>query len=63
MARGSYKDLLLQSHEDVRDQFYHVYSFLKETAGDKEWEDLKVLQTLIDSTSSAKKTGADLWWQ
>ncbi len=63
LAKGAYKDILLQSNEDVRDQFYQVFQYLKETAGDKELEDLKVVQTLVDSASKAKKTGADLWWE
>ncbi len=63
MAKGAYKDILLQANEDTREEFYKVYSMLKETAGDKEWEDLKVLQTLMDSASKAKKTGANLWWE
>lgn len=63
MAKGAYNNILLQANEDVREQFYKVYQKLKETAGDKELEDLKVLQTLMDSSSKAKKTGADLWWQ
>jgi hypothetical protein len=63
MAKGAYKDILLESNEDVRDQFYTVFQKLKNTAGEKEWEDLKVLQTLMDSSSDAKKTGADKWWE
>ncbi len=63
MARGVYKDLLLQSHQDVREQFVDVSHKLKQIAGDKELEDLKVIQTLADTASKAKKTGADLWWE
>jgi hypothetical protein len=63
MAKGAYKDILLESNEDVREQFYTVFQKLKDTAGEKEWEDLKVLQTLMNSSSNAKKTGADKWWE
>jgi len=63
ISHGAYKDIILQANEDVRDQFYEVYSKLKEVAGSKEWEDLKVLQTLSNTMSVKKKTGIDLWWQ
>ena len=63
MAKGAYKDILLESNEDVRDQFYRVFQRLKNTAGDKEWEDLRVVQTLVNSSSISKKTGIDIWWK
>ena len=63
MAKGAYKDILLESNEDVREQFYNVYRLLKDVAGDKELEDLKVLQTLMDSSSRTKQNGADKWWE
>lgn len=63
MAKGAYKDILLESNEDVRKQFYNVYQALKNVAGDKELEDLKVLQTLMDSSSKQKQTGSDKWWE
>jgi hypothetical protein len=63
IAKGAYKDILLESNEDVREQFYTVFQKLKDIAGEKEWEDLKVLQTLMDSSSNDKKTGSDRWWK
>jgi len=63
MAKGAYKNILLESNEDVREQFYNVYRALKDVAGDKELEDLKVLQTLIESSSTQKQMGADKWWE
>jgi len=63
MAKGAYNDILLESNEDVRNQFYNVFKLLKETAGEKELEDLKVLQTLMDSSSKQKQNGADKWWE
>lgn len=63
ISHGAYKDIILQANEDVRDQFYEVYSKLKEVAGSKEWEDLKVLQTLSNTMSVKKKTGINLWWE
>ena len=63
MAKGAYKNILFESHEDVREQFYNVYRSLKDVAGDKELEDLKVLQTLIESSSTQKQMGADKWWE
>ncbi len=62
LANGAYEDILLESSQDVRDQFLDVYSALKATAGSTEFKDLKVLQTLSNSVSKDKKTGADLWW-
>jgi len=62
MAKGAYNNILLESNEDVRNQFYNVFKLLKETAGEKELEDLKVLQTLMDSASKQKQNGADKWW-
>ena len=63
MAKGVYNDILLESKEDVRNQFYNVYSLFKRRAGDKELEDLKVLQTLMNSSSKQKQNGADKWWE
>ena len=63
MGKGAYNDILLESYEDVRDQFYDTLKKLKNTAGDKELEDLKVLQTLTDSSSRQKQNGADKWWE
>jgi hypothetical protein len=63
MAVGAYKDILLEANSDVRRQFFNVYRKLKEAAGEKEWEDLKVLQTLTDTISHSKKTGIGIWWQ
>ena len=63
IAQARAKYILLESNEDVREQFYVIYQKLKDTAGDKEFEDLKVLQTLLDSSSRTKRTGADKWWR
>jgi len=62
MANGAYKDILLECNEDVKEQFYDVYQKLKSTASEKELQDLKVLQSLMDNVSNKKKSGIDLWW-
>ena len=59
---GSATGILLETHEEVRLQFFTVWKSMRETARKEELEELKVIQTLSDSLSTEKLSGANKWW-
>ena len=62
-AVGSATGILLETHEEVRLQFFTVWKSMRETADKEELEELKVLQTLSDTLPAERQSGADKWWQ
>lgn len=62
LEKGAHGNLILESNQDVRDQFIDVLKQFNETAGKKEKEDLKVLSTYTDRLSKEKNLGSQKWW-
>ena len=63
LSASCHQNLLMQSNDEVRFQFFEVQKVLKAQAGKEEFEELKVLTTLQDSNDPSKKRGADAWWE
>lgn len=63
LATACHKEWLFQVNEDVRQQFIHVQTMLKQLAKKVELEDYKVVTTLSDSNDPSKARGADRWWK
>lgn len=63
LTQSCHQNLLMESNEDVRIQFFEVQKQLKSAVGKDEFEELKVLTTLMDSNDPNKKHGADAWWE
>jgi len=61
MEQGAYHEIILQAHQDVRDEFLEVYKLLKNTAGSAEFEELKVFGTLQDKISRERMLGYERW--
>jgi len=61
MEQGAYHDIILQAHQDVRDEFLEVYKLLKNTAGSAEFEELKVFGTLQDKIGRERMLGYERW--
>lgn len=63
LSRAAKENLLMESDEAVRGQFFEVYSQLGDIAGDAELEDLKALQALVDRLGKEKELGSSRWWK
>ena len=63
LARSCHYNWLYTSSEDVRIQFCEVVKEMKDNIGKAEWEEFKVLTSMLDSSDPSKKRGADAWWE
>jgi hypothetical protein len=63
LAHSFHNEWLFASTEEVRQQYSEVIKTLKDDFGKAEWEELKVITTLVDSNDPSKPRGADAWWK
>ena len=63
LARSCHYNWLYTSSEDVRIQFCETIKNMKDIVGKAEWEEFKVLTSMLDSDDPSKKRGADAWWE
>ena len=63
LARSCHYNWLYTSYEDVRIQFCETIKNMKDIVGKAEWEEFKVLTSMLDSDDPSKKRGADAWWE
>ena len=63
LARSCHYNWLYTSYEDVRIQFCETIKNMKDIVGKAEWEEFKVLTSMLDADDPSKKRGADAWWE
>ena len=63
MAHSFHNDWLYSSSEDVRIQYCDVVKALKGEIGKAEWEEYKVITTMLNSNDPSKPRGANAWWE
>ncbi|MCX8163732.1 MAG: esterase FrsA [Candidatus Micrarchaeota archaeon] len=61
LAKSVNNELLMSANQDVRDKFFEIYSLIKQKIGQAEFEELKVLQSLQETTLSEQKKGPLYW--
>ena len=62
LTHSFHNDWLFSASEDVRKQYCEVVKSLKSEIGKAEWEEYKVITTMLDSNDPSKPRGANAWW-
>ena len=62
LCRAFHKEWLYAADEEVRLQFCDVVKEMKDIIGSEEWEELKMLTTLLDCRDNSKNRGTSVWW-
>lgn len=62
LTHSFHNDWLFSASEDVRKQYCEVIKSLKNEIGKAEWEEYKVITTMLDSNDPSKPRGANAWW-
>lgn len=62
MTHSFHYEWLFTSAEEVREQYCEVIKAMKDNIGKAEWEQYKVITTMLDSEDPSKPRGAEAWW-